>query len=245
MQSLRMALSLRRAEITASLLEKHGHAVLDGPFCGMTLLDETSWSDGDLAPKLLGCYEEELHKAITTAVGRNPTVIVNVGCAEGFYAVGLARLVPQARIFAFDTDPTAQAICRRAAERNGVADRTIVGAACSIEALRNVITSATGTVLLFVDCEGAELALLDPTQLPELRICDIIVECHDFINRSITPTLVQRLSNTHHVENIVEGPRNPNRFVSLHQLGSSDRWLAMDEGRPQTMNWLVCWTRRS
>jgi hypothetical protein len=111
--------------------------------------------------------------------------------------------------------------------------------------LRNVITSATGTVLLFVDCEGAELALLDPTQLPELRICDIIVECHDFINRSITPTLVQRLSNTHHVENIVEGPRNPNRFVSLHQLGSSDRWLAMDEGRPQTMNWLVCWTRRS
>jgi hypothetical protein len=105
------------------------------------------------------------------------------------------------------------------------------------------LIGSPGRVLLFVDCEGAELALLNPAGLPELRTCDIVIECHDFIDRSITATLTQRFSNSHKVENIIEGPRDPNRFKCLRHLGSADRWLAMDEGRPETMNWLVCWSQ--
>ena len=241
-QSLRLSLSLRRAEITAALLEKEGRRVLSGPFSGMNLLDDVSWSDGDLPPKVLGCYEEELHGVITNAVGRNPSVVVNIGCAEGFYAVGLARLLPQARIFAFDIDPKAQAICRGAAQLNAVGDRVVVGGECTTDSLRKLV-GPPGRALLFVDCEGAELAILNPAELPELRACDIVVECHDFINRSITTTLAQRFSNSHKVEHIIEGARDPNRFKCLRHLGSADRWLAMDEGRPETMNWLVFWSQ--
>ena len=57
--------------------------------------------DGDLPPKLLCCYEAELHPAIERAAARNPQLIVTIGCAEGYYAVGMARVLLAARVHAF------------------------------------------------------------------------------------------------------------------------------------------------
>jgi hypothetical protein len=242
-QNVHSSLALCRAETTAFLLQTQGRNVLSGPYSGMVLLDEVSWADGDIAPKLLGTYEEELHAAINKAARRHPHTVVNVGCAEGFHAVGLARLLPEARIFAFDIDPKAQTICRRAAEANGVGGRISVSGACSIEQLSNLVTKSDH-VLLFLDCEGVEKDLLTPPPPfgPDFRNCDIVIECHDFIDRSITTTLTQRFTETHTLENIIEGPRNPNRFDCLRRLPSINRWLAVDENRPELMNWLVCWS---
>ena len=149
--------------------------------------------------------------------------------------------VPQARIYAFDVIPKAQDICKRAAIANQVGDRVVVAGKCAIELLRPVVEQA-GRPLLFI-VQGAELELLDPVKLPETLHCDMIIECHDCLNPLITQTLKQRFSASHDIENIFEGPRDPNQFVSLRRWESLDRWLAIDEGRPVTMNWLVCWAR--
>ncbi len=232
----------RRAEITNALFHAQGGNVLSGPFAGMTMLPEVSWGDGDLAPKLLGCYEAELHRAITKAIAREPRNVVNIGCAEGYYAIGMARALPRSRVFAFDTSTTAQAICGRAAIANQVAAQANVGGTCTYDTLRDIISKDDRTLLL-VDCEGAELQLLDPEQVPSIQGCDVIVECHDFLNPSITPTLRQRFAASHDVEVVSEGPRDPNQFPPLQRWQSSDRWLAVNENRPMTMNWLVCWAR--
>jgi SAM-dependent methyltransferase len=232
----------RRAEITNALYQTQGGNVLSGPFAGMSMLPDVSWGDGDLAPKLLGCYEAELHQAIAKAIAREPKNVVNIGCAEGYYAVGMARALPQSRVFAFDTSTTAQAICGRAALANRVAARADVGGTCTLDTLRDIISKDDRTLLL-VDCEGAELQLLDPGQVPGIQACDVIVECHDFLDSSITPTLRERFAATHDVEIVSEGPRNPNQFLSLQRWQSTDRWLAVNENRPMTMNWLVCWAR--
>jgi hypothetical protein len=79
--------------------------------------------------------------------------------------------------------------------------------------------------------------------VPGIQGCDVIVECHDFLNSSITPTLQKRFAASHDVELISEGPRDPNQFPSLQRWQSTDRWLAVNENRPMTMNWLVCWAR--
>ena len=97
---------------------------------------------------------------------------------------------------------------------------------------------------MIVDCEGAEVSLLNQSAIPELRRCDLVVECHDFIDRSITDTLRLAFSATHEVINILEGARNPNEFPMLRKLGSLYRWLAVNENRPEMMNWLVCWARQ-
>jgi hypothetical protein len=235
-------LSTRRAQITNTLFQVHAGTVLSGPFAGMTVLPEASWFDGDLAAKLLGCYEAELHPIIAKAVFRNPEVVINIGCAEGYYAVGIARLLPQARVFGFEINPRGQDICHRTAVANDVSDRLIVAGKCEIELLRP-LTEKTRLALLVVDCEGAELELLDQVHLPLLSHCDMIIECHDFVNPQITRILKQRFSKSHDVEEVFEGPRDPNQFDSLRGLESNDRWLTISEGRPMTMNWLACWAR--
>ncbi|MGO9601849.1 MAG: hypothetical protein ACLQAT_00325 [Candidatus Binataceae bacterium] len=197
-----------------------------------------------MAPKLLGCYEEELHRPLEELVARKPVRILNIGCAEGYYAVGLARIVPDAKVFAYDIRIDAQTICRLAAETNGVGSRVTVGGPCTLDTLRTAI-AREGRTLIVMDCEGAELALLDQTAVPELATCDILVECHDYVDRAITATLRRRFMTSHVVENIVEGARDPNKYALVRQWESLDRWLIVNEGRPEMMNWLLCRARNS
>lgn len=235
---LRQAVTIRRLEITNYLYERTAGRVEAGPFRGMRLVPKTSWGDGDLAAKLLGFYEEELIGEITRASVANYRVVINIGCAEGYYAVGLARLMPNARIVAFDTDPKSCEICKENAAVNGVADRVEVRGNCTIESLQSILSEAHHA-LLVVDCEGAEHDLLSPSELPALNRCDMIVECHDFVDRSITATLRQRFASSHDIELIPQAGRNPHRSELLRPFAELSCWLIICENRPEAMHWLV------
>jgi hypothetical protein len=43
-----------------------------------------------------GCYEHELHGEIEQLVTRGFDAVLNIGCGEGYYAIGLARRMPTA-----------------------------------------------------------------------------------------------------------------------------------------------------
>jgi len=75
----------------------------------------------------LGCYEHELHPHVERLIGRTFDALLNIGCADGYYAVGLARRMPGAPVFAHDLNPKAQTGCREVAALNGVAERGQVG----------------------------------------------------------------------------------------------------------------------
>jgi hypothetical protein len=154
----------------------------------------------------------------------------------------MARLLPKAEVFAFDIDEKAQEICRLNAKANGVGERVTVGGACTPIHLQE-LASRPGGKLLIIDCEGGELSLLNPALAPGLAECDVIVECHDFMNRAIAPTLMNLLSPTHKIEQVAEGARDPNSLAVLRNWHSHDRWLAVSEGRPETMHWLICRSR--
>ena len=102
--------------------------------------------------------------------------MLNIGCAEGYYAVGLARAMPRARSLAFDTNPKAQAACKQLAAKNGVSDRVTVGGLFSPSDFADYVDEST---LVFCDIEGAELELLDPALAPALESLDLIVESHE------------------------------------------------------------------
>ena len=78
----------RVAAVTRRFVAWHGLTVSGGPFAGLAYPDRAPIS---LVPKLLGIYERELHGAIEAAIRAQPGLIVNVGAADGYYAVGLAR----------------------------------------------------------------------------------------------------------------------------------------------------------
>lgn len=233
---------LRVRELTTEIARSNGLTVHSGPFDGMVLPARTSWVDGDLTPKILGSYEAELHAAVRRAVERRPAVVVNVGCAEGFYAVGLARLLPGARVFAFDIHDIARAVCASAAETNGVGDRIAIAGACTPERLAELVSGGARSYVV-LDCEGAELDLITPAVVQRMTTCDLLIECHDFIVPGVTEILAERLAHTHVVERIVEQARDPNAYRALHGLSDVDRALAVCEFRPGIMTWLAAWSR--
>jgi Ribosomal protein L11 methyltransferase (PrmA) len=240
--SFNLCIGQRRSKIQAELMEQLRCTVAFGPFAGLLLAEKGSWFDGDITAKLLGCYEQELHPHLLQMLARSPEVIVNVGCADGYYAVGLARLTA-CPVYAIDIEPTALAACGACANENGVGDRVHVRGDSSSDVLRNIAGGQRGLIL--IDCEGAEIDLLTPELLPALAGCDLIIESHDFRIAGAMTLLYRRFHATHDIVIVREGSRDPNLYRQLTSLPSLDRWLAICEGRPETMSWLACFARRS
>ena len=59
--------------------------------------------------KLLGFYEKELQKVIKNLIKRDCEIAVDVGCAEGYYTVGLARVFKdkETKVLAYDINKKA------------------------------------------------------------------------------------------------------------------------------------------
>jgi hypothetical protein len=229
-------LQRKKLSLIEKLVATSGPIVQSGPFQGLKMSLECCWVDDRLA-KLLGSYEAELHPALAQMLRQDYTTVVNVGCAEGYYAVGMALRSPSSHVHAFDIDVNAQRICRDVAKLNGVGTRVHVRGLCTTSALADILATGRSSCLI-VDCEGAELDLLDPSETPALAKADLLVECHDFLDPRITPTLSARFQKTHCIQTISEGARDPRDSLFLSALSGFDRLLAVCEFRPTLMHWL-------
>ena len=173
---------------------KQGNTIHSGPFAGMTYLDA---AEGALLPRLIGCYEAELHPTILKLKEENYQHVIDIGCAEGYYAVGLARLLENCQIHAYDVNEAAQAACKALAQVNHVGDRVSVGGLFDGEKFALFKDQKT---LLFCDVEGAEDELLDPLKYPALMGLDIIVEVHECYKKGLIQKINDRFSPTHEIE---------------------------------------------
>lgn len=230
---LRLA-SMWRSKLLANSLAVHdGATVQTGPFAGMRY--ETDATEGALLPRLLGSYESELHPHIEALAAEGLDQIVDIGCAEGYYAVGFARMLPQLVVHAHDTDPRAQRACRALAELNGVSDRVKVGGAfthADFEAFAGTRS------LVFMDIEGGEGQLLDPARAPALRGLKILVETHPGPT-ALCDEIAARFQDSHDIIRIDQSPKAavlPPWFRTLSHL---DQLIAMWEWRIWLTPWLV------
>jgi hypothetical protein len=227
------------------LLAVYGPSIGPGPFEGMRYL--TTLDEGCLAPKLVGCYEEELHEPIAELLQRDYRRVINVGCASGFYVAGFARALPRAHVWGFDLAPDALARARRVAEMNGVADRvTLERRALSPEALGALI--GPEPTLVLVDIDGPEIDLLDPGGSARLAEADVVVELHDYVNPAITSTITSRYRPTHDIRVLKEWGRNPTPAhyprLAVVPFGWARR-AAVAERRPARQSWAIMTAARS
>lgn len=229
----------RIKKITRAITRRHGLVVLDGPFVGMRYVPEAAGSS--LLPKLVGSYESELHPTVAAIIGFQYSRIIDVGCAEGYYAVGLARRLPEARVFAFDIDVRARELCEALAKANGVSERVLIAGECGFEELAALSDERT---LLICDCEGCELGLLDPSAVPNLRRTDILVELHDMIDESISKTIVSRFEGSHEITLINSADRDPATYEALKPFSDWDRHVAVAEFRDDAMQWAFMRSRQ-
>lgn len=231
--------SHRINKIAQLIVKRHGMVVIDGPFAGMRYVPEAAGSS--LLPKLLGSYEAELHKSLDTIISSGYRRIIDVGCAEGYYAVGLAMKIPHVRVFAYDSNPRARRLCEELAEANGVSERVVVDGECNSEQLAKALDDRC---LVICDCEGYELELLDPVRVPGLCVCDLLVELHDFIDGSISPTILSRFAETHDISLISSLDRDPSTYPALESFNDWDRRVAVAEFREEQMQWALMRAKR-
>lgn len=220
------------------------NTILAGPFAGMRYGDTQAMCSA-LYPKLLGTYEHELASAFDEALAREYSLVVDIGAADGYYAVGFAFRNPSSRVIAFDQDPRARAELSKLAALNGVTERIEIRERCDPQDLAG-FEGKSG--LMIVDCEGFEEVLLTEERIGTLEKWDFIIETHDGISPEVTSTLKQRFEKTHRVETI-EAVHDFDKLDHLdvpllHGLPrrSADRVLA--EGREHAcLRWLVCKAR--
>lgn len=219
-------------EMTQAFITEHGLSVLSGPFAGMVYVPQATGSA--LMPKLLGSYESELHGVIAQIMATDYAAIIDIGCAEGYYANGLAMRLPSARVYAFDIDPEAQALCKEMARLNSVEERVTVLGECQPGDLNALIT---GRSLLICDCEGYESELLQPALAPAMAQADILVELHDQVQPGLTPLVLGRFRETHSTTMITATERNADHFPQLRFSDADKRRLAVSEFRPAGQQW--------
>jgi hypothetical protein len=218
--------------------------VLAGPFKDLKY-PEFRAKCSAIYPKLFGCYESELTGALMDFSKNDYSEILDIGCAEGYYAVGLSLMFSKSVVYAYDIDPEARRACGEMAYLNGRHTNFIIRSKCDANELAKF--SFNGRALIICDCEGYEAKLFCPTSVANLGNCDLIIETHDFISPRVSSDLRNLFSKTHEVVSVYS--RSDLEKALTYQLSSDSnlnplsRWRGVYEGRPQKMEWLVCSTK--
>src|SRR5690606_14563229 len=128
-----------------------------------------------------GTYEMEHHAVVEQIATRNYPLIVDVGAAEGYFAVGLALRCSSSQVISYDVDPIARVRQRQLAKLNAI-ENLEIQRYCTHEEL----TAQLGESAAFIVCdvEGYEMELLDPSACPALKNCDMLVEIHPYYEQS-------------------------------------------------------------
>lgn len=231
-----------RDELTARVLKElfPDLTVAGGPFKGLRYPTWQAFGSAIL-PKLLGSYESELHPVLEVMLNRRYTTVVDIGCGEGYYAVGIALRLPEVQMYAFDTDSRVRQLCAKMAELNGVAGRVHIGGLCDKEMLRSLPFASR--TLIISDCEGYEGSLFDSQMAQFLGKHDLIIETHDFIDIELSRKIRDAFSTTHNIRSIKSTDDIAKAHAcdcrELEKYSIREKRLILGEWRPAIMEWLV------
>jgi hypothetical protein len=207
-------------------IAEYGDRVLDGPFRGLRY-----WRGGD-APiaKLLGVYECEVSPWIAQALATTPASFIDLGAADGYYAVGAKVACPQLDVVAFELAATARRELTQLARLNGTSI-AIRGRATA----RALAMLHLDRAVVLCDIEGAEADVLSG-ELPRLLAsATVIVELHEHLRPGVTAELATRFAATHSGEFIT--PQERTAAEELDVLPEAVGARALDEHRAPGTGW--------
>lgn len=238
----RRRMTRRRVE---SRLEENGNypdEVVRGPFCGMRFPGKSDYIDCRFE-KVFGAYEHELFDVLGSLSSTTPAFdeVVVIGAADGFYAVGLALILPDVRIQAFERDAFRSRMLEKVASVNDVRDRIHLHGDCSPDILSRVLRECRSLVVCDVD--GYETELMDPERIPELLSATLLIETHDCFVPGVCGLLKERFSDSHLIREIhMSGPDFSDR-PELVGLKMHEVEALVGSDRPMLQTWLQMWPK--
>jgi hypothetical protein len=202
--------------------------VMQGPFAGMHYLSRAYY--GHLLPKILASYEIELAGTVEKICSLKPDLIIDIGAAEGYYAVGMAMRNPQAKNICFEMFAPARKMIAELAAKNGLSDRIKILGAGTPESLREALAGSRSAVVI-CDVEGFEDELMDPKKIPDLVHSVLLIEVHDEFRENIGPKLQERFESSHDLTIINSHVRTPADLPKGVELSAEELPIATDEYR--------------
>jgi hypothetical protein len=220
------------AEIARQLIGDAPMVVRDGPFAGLRYPEARVAEIDAPVAKLLGTYEQELHPVFTAALARGVNTFIDVGSADGYYAVGLPAADRRITTYAFDLSRSARELCAEVARLNDVSGQVRIGKRFSLASLSPIDPAGA---LMLCDIEGAEAALFEAGLVRRLGLTTVVIEVHEHVVPGLSDQLSAAFAATHLVTRIEQAPRE-----TSHGLPAT----AFSEFRPSDQNWLVCEPRQ-
>jgi hypothetical protein len=221
---------LKRAgllDAAARYVARNGQTVRHGPFAGTVYPMGAALSHHSI-PKLMGTYEQELHGVLRTIAQRKYDLVIDIGCAEGYYAVGLARMLGT-KVLAYDPELIERAFCEEAARLNGVSN---------LVELKDLFRSSDVAlfrdlrVFCVCDCEGFEAKIFTEETIQDTAKWDLLIELHGEAGQQ-----VKSLAWPHNKTTIPSVGRGET-YQELEGLGDQAKLLSEYRGGPQS--WLWC-----
>ena len=210
-----------------------------GPFKGMRYAKLEATCSAML-PKLLGTYESELHFILDDILVQPYKLVVDIGSAEGYYAIGLALGIPGCTVVAFDSEPFARSLCHQNVMVNNLSDRIEIRGYADRAEISSLCQGRRS--LIVCDCEGFEYDFFLGASPNDLRDVDILIETHDFIREGVCQEISDLFSKTHSVRLIhsIDDPQKSRTYVTPFTVGMDEsvKQLIYAEGRPVIMSWL-------
>lgn len=209
--------------------------ILSGPFKDIKY--PTLESAGSaLLPKILGSYEDELQRIINDLIKKKYNLILDIGCAEGYYAVGFAKKLDDVKVIAYDNDKQALNLCIKMARYNNVEQKMTFEGFCSSDTLARFDFPVKS--LIISDCEGYENELFNSENITNLSKSDILIELHNLVNPNIKEYLSKLFENSHSITTVSSKLKHVDDYPVLREIDKkyyNDRILVERDTR---MEWL-------
>ena len=221
------------------LVKEHGLVVANGPFASMKMNSQT-WGGFDINAKILGTYESHVIDELFAISQTNPGPFIDIGAADGFFAIGAVISGIADETYAFEVDALSRRSIAINASDNNLSERIHIREIANVQTIADVLKKEQKAKIL-IDIEGGEYELLDYDFLDEISKCDVIVELHPSLVKDglkKQEELVARLENNFHIEFFKKSDLRTTSFPELANLSDDKRLLALSENRAFEMWWI-------
>ena len=231
----------RRLRLSNEMIETLQGRVAHGPFKGLHLDPVPGWGSMDLCSMLLGTYEIEVMEALHSSELAHCSHLVNIGAADGYYAVGGLYNGRFETADCFELTKAGRQTIKRNADHNGVVDKIRIFGEAGSDFPNMIGDVDWAQTILLCDIEGAEFELLDEDCLDRLSKSTILIEVHNWVEdfQSKYHNLLERVASRFNIK-LLERSALPAHFLpELRGYPDDNRLLMLSEGRPNIMRFLL------
>ncbi len=219
--------------------------VVEGPYKDLKIFPKENWSN-DLGSKILGLYEKQIQETVQKLSSNNRIdTLVNFGAAEGYHLTGLIKNNIIKKGFGVEIDKATITILKKNINLNKISGKIKILSHPTLNFINSYLNKKELTKTLFlIDIEGGEYDLINSESIKLIKKSFLLIEMHPFANISkVKKKKFQNiLKKNFRIKIIKNSERNPFRR-KIENLSDDERWLIVSEGRPNEMEWLLCYPK--